>query len=143
MYSVLNKLSEHIHFYMSKTLLHTPLLLVFKLIDSLQCILKLEIRTIIFRYFRNIFETLGNTCDRVFLIKQPMAKSYIEKTNWLFEVHLRSSYIFRVINLLNKIQDKISNFMEQTISLGAIYTLEKEFLPQSCRRANKVKLSKN
>ena len=41
-YSVLNRLSECIYFYIPyhKTLLHTLLLLVFKIVKSLQCILK-------------------------------------------------------------------------------------------------------
>ena len=38
-YSVLNKLSEYIYFYILKTLLHAILLLVFKIDESLQCIL--------------------------------------------------------------------------------------------------------
>ena len=38
-YSVLNKLSEYIYFYMLKTLRHAILLLVFKIDESLQCIL--------------------------------------------------------------------------------------------------------
>ena len=38
MYSVLNKLSEYIYFYISKTLPHTYLLLVFEITESLKCI---------------------------------------------------------------------------------------------------------
>ena len=40
MYSILNKLTEYIYFYISKILLHTLLLLIFKIVESLQCILK-------------------------------------------------------------------------------------------------------
>ena len=41
MYRVLNKLLEYIYFYISKKpLLHTLLLFVFKIVESLQCILK-------------------------------------------------------------------------------------------------------
>ena len=40
MYSVLNTLSEYKYFYISKTLLHRLLLLVSKIIENLQCILK-------------------------------------------------------------------------------------------------------
>ena len=40
MYSVLNKLSEYIYFSISKRLLQTLLLLVFKIVENLQCILK-------------------------------------------------------------------------------------------------------
>ena len=40
MYSVLNTLQEYKYFYISKTLLHTFFLLVFKIVKSLQCILK-------------------------------------------------------------------------------------------------------
>ena len=36
MYSVLNKLSEYIYFYISKTLLHTLSSLVYKIVESLQ-----------------------------------------------------------------------------------------------------------
>ena len=41
MYSALNTLllSEYTYFYISKTLLYTLLLLVFKIIENLQCIL--------------------------------------------------------------------------------------------------------
>ena len=38
--SVLNTLSEHKYFNKSKKLLHALLLLVFKIVESLQCILK-------------------------------------------------------------------------------------------------------
>ena len=40
LYSVLNTLSEYTYFYISKILLHTLLLLVSKIVESLQCILK-------------------------------------------------------------------------------------------------------
>ena len=40
MYSVLIKLSQYIYFSISKTLLQTLLLLVFKIVENLQCILK-------------------------------------------------------------------------------------------------------
>ena len=40
MYKALNTLSEDTYFYITKTLLHTLLLLVFKIVESLQCILK-------------------------------------------------------------------------------------------------------
>ena len=40
MYGVLNTLSEYTYFCISKTLLHALLLLVFKIVESLQCILK-------------------------------------------------------------------------------------------------------
>ena len=39
MYSVFNILSDYTYFYISKKLLHTLLLLVFKIVESLQCIL--------------------------------------------------------------------------------------------------------
>ena len=41
MHSVLNTLSEYTYFYISKTLLHTLLLLVSKIVESLQCILNI------------------------------------------------------------------------------------------------------
>ena len=41
MYSVLNTLSEYTYFYISKTLLHTLLLLVSKIAENLRCILNL------------------------------------------------------------------------------------------------------
>ena len=41
MYSVLNTLSEYPYFYISKKLLNTLLLLVFKVVETLQCILNL------------------------------------------------------------------------------------------------------
>ena len=40
MYSVSNTLSEYIYFQYQKTLLHTLLLPIFKIVESLQCILK-------------------------------------------------------------------------------------------------------
>ena len=40
MYSVVNKLSEYVYFSYQKTLLHTLLLLLFKVVENLQCILK-------------------------------------------------------------------------------------------------------
>ena len=40
MYSKLNTLSEYTYFYVSKTLLHTLLFLVFKIVKNLWCILK-------------------------------------------------------------------------------------------------------
>ena len=55
-----------------------------------------------------------------------MAKSHFKKTNWIFGVSWGCGYIFRVITLLNEIQDKVSDVMGQTVSLGAIYTLEKK-----------------
>ena len=42
MHSVLNTLSEHTHFYKLKILLHKLLFLVFKIVESLECILKLN-----------------------------------------------------------------------------------------------------
>ena len=39
MFSVLNTLSEYIYFAYQKTLIHTLLLLIFKIVESLQCIL--------------------------------------------------------------------------------------------------------
>ena len=42
MYSVLEILSEYLYFYISKTLLHTLLLLVFKIVESLQRILNIK-----------------------------------------------------------------------------------------------------
>ena len=38
-YSVLNKISEYIYYYILKTLLYTLLLLVFKFVEIFQCIL--------------------------------------------------------------------------------------------------------
>ena len=40
MHSVLNQLSEYITFKYQKTLLHTLLLRAFKIVESIQCILK-------------------------------------------------------------------------------------------------------
>ena len=40
MYSVLNKPSEYVYFYVSKTLFHMPFCLFFKIVESLQCNLK-------------------------------------------------------------------------------------------------------
>ena len=40
MYGVLNTLSEHTYFYVSKTLVYTFFLLVFKIAKNLQCIFK-------------------------------------------------------------------------------------------------------
>ena len=40
MNSALNKLSEYIYFYISRKLLHTLLLFVFKIAESRQCIFK-------------------------------------------------------------------------------------------------------
>ena len=42
MYNVLNKLSEYTYFYICETLLHSLLLFVFKIVESLQCILILN-----------------------------------------------------------------------------------------------------
>ena len=44
MYSVLNTLSEYTYYYISKTLIYTLLLLVFKIVESLQFILNVEFR---------------------------------------------------------------------------------------------------
>ena len=43
MYSVLNTLSEYTDFYISKNIISYNLLLVFKTVKNLQCILKLDI----------------------------------------------------------------------------------------------------
>ena len=43
MSSVLNKLSEYKYFYISKNITSYTLLVVFKIVESLQCILNLEI----------------------------------------------------------------------------------------------------
>ena len=40
MYSVLNQLSEYIYFYISKSITSYTFLLAFKIVESLQCILK-------------------------------------------------------------------------------------------------------
>ena len=40
MYSVLNKLSKYIYFYISKNIASYTFLLVFKIVESLKCILK-------------------------------------------------------------------------------------------------------
>ena len=40
MYSVLNTLTEYTYFYISKNITSYTLLLVFKIVESLQCILK-------------------------------------------------------------------------------------------------------
>ena len=40
MYTVLNTLLEYTYFTCQKTLLHTLMLLVFKIVESFQCILK-------------------------------------------------------------------------------------------------------
>ena len=42
MYSVLNTLSEYTYFYISKNITSYTFLLVFKIAESLQCILKLK-----------------------------------------------------------------------------------------------------
>ena len=60
-----------------------------------------------------------------------MAKSHFKKTNWIFGVSWGCGYIFRVITLLNEIQDKVSDVMGQTVSLSVIYTSEKK-LPETC-----------
>ena len=41
MYSVLNTLSEYTYFYISKNIISYTFLLVFKIVESLQCILRL------------------------------------------------------------------------------------------------------
>ena len=43
MYSVLNKLLEYIYFYITKNITSYAILLVFKIVESLKCILKSEI----------------------------------------------------------------------------------------------------
>ena len=57
MNSVLNELSQYTYLYISKTLLHTLLLLVFKMVESFRCILKG-----IFNYL------LSTTCTSIFAI---------------------------------------------------------------------------
>ena len=64
MYSVLNTLSKYTYFYISNKLLHTLLLLVFKIVESLQCNLKGNTHMRSFRdyrkrsgYQRNDYET--------------------------------------------------------------------------------------
>ena len=57
-----------------------------------------------------------------------MAKIHFEKTNWIFGVSWGRGYIFRVITLLNEIQDKVSDVMGQTVSLSVIYTPEKKII---------------
>ena len=79
MCSVLNKLSEYIYIYTftcKKTLLYTYLLLVFKIVESLQCILK---------NFENFFKQLRN-CNRK-LCLCPLTKINENSTsilNWNF-----------------------------------------------------------
>ena len=59
MYSVLNALSEYTYFYISKkTLLHTLLLLVSKIVKFLQCILR---ETILYLY--NTIDNLNSILD--------------------------------------------------------------------------------
>ena len=40
MYSVLDKLSEYVYFYTTKNIISYSFLLVFKIVESLRCILK-------------------------------------------------------------------------------------------------------
>ena len=54
MYSVLNTLSEYTYFYISKDITLYTFLLVFKIIESLQCILK-EINRLISKGMSNIY----------------------------------------------------------------------------------------
>ena len=47
MYNVLNTLSEYIYFYISKNITSYTFLLVFKIVESLQCIVKVNSKKII------------------------------------------------------------------------------------------------
>ena len=47
MYNVLNTLSEYIYFYISKNITSYTFLLVFKIVESLQCILKVNSKKVI------------------------------------------------------------------------------------------------
>ena len=59
MYSALNTLSEYIYFYITKTLLHTLLLLILKIVESLQSILKFSLFEIVFLSELNLNDTSG------------------------------------------------------------------------------------
>ena len=68
MYSVLNTLSEYTYFNVSKTLLHTLLLLAFKIVESLECILKKEILVKCALHFRAAEAATGGFLwNKVFL----------------------------------------------------------------------------
>ena len=57
MYSVLNTLSEYTYFYISKNITSYTFLLVFEIIESLQCIIKEEIALKLFNmttYFTSL-----------------------------------------------------------------------------------------
>ena len=64
MYSVLNTFSEYAYFDIKKILLHTLLFLVFKIVESLQCILQICLSSYLFcSYFMRIL----NWKDKCFL----------------------------------------------------------------------------
>ena len=66
MYSVLNKLSDT--FTYQKTLLHTLLLLVFKMIESLQCILNPEMKYFSWNTTFAIFENIPTILNILFRV---------------------------------------------------------------------------
>ena len=76
MYSVSNRLSEYTY---QKTLLHTPLLLAFKIVESLQCILKHTKAVCCFKGIlarpKNIF--LGTLLSRFFEYRGPTSSVYV------------------------------------------------------------------
>ena len=59
MYSALNTLSEYIYFYITKTLLHTLLLLILKIVERLQSSLKFSLFEIVFLSELNLNDTSG------------------------------------------------------------------------------------
>ena len=60
MYRVLNKLSKYICFYISKNITSHTFLLVFKIVKSLECILKMKLLKVKFEKWRAIRPRVGS-----------------------------------------------------------------------------------
>ena len=82
MYSVLNTLSEYTYLKYQKALLHTLLLLVFKTVQNLQCILK---------WTQRVGKTSGKTC-RATKKREKETKEIIEALYNFHDLHVMVKY---------------------------------------------------
>ena len=60
MFSALNTLSEYVYFYISKNIISYIFYIAFKIVESLQCILKLKVRTAFVSIFGKGYVSYAN-----------------------------------------------------------------------------------
>ena len=81
MCSILNKLSEYIYFYISKNI-HTLLLRVFKIVESLQCIAKLTEMKFLWRHVTTVVVVVSVFFKFNYLISSPIVAIISVKVFW-------------------------------------------------------------